>query len=965
MNAGQNGVAPVAPLAASSALPLSRTHEEIENQAARRDLASTERKVRIGFAVALICLAAIGLVSYLSVVRLTEDAAWVEHTHEVLGSLELLLAGVADSERAERGYIITGDESYLDAYREGAAVAEAHMRRVRSLTKDNRAQQQRLDLMLPLVTARLAQLRAVMQVRQDKGFAAAQTEVLSGTGKQLHERIRLLIAQMADAETSLLAARKQRTARSSIIVKSIIIGGGFLACVIVGLALMAIRRDLAGRVRAEGALRKANDQLELRVRERTAELQKAGETRARLASIVESSDDAIVSKNLDGIITSWNPGAQRLFGYSELEMLGKPLTAVIPPDRLHEEREILQRIARGQVTEHFETVRVRKDGEAIDVSVTISPIRNDAGELIGASKIARDITERRQVDRKLRAQLAKLDLLARTTRAIGARLDVKSILQVAMRSLEDDLPVDFGCVCLYEPVRRHLAVVCVGVKSKSLALQLAMGEEALVEIDQNGLSRCVRGQLIHEPDITRSTFPFPRRLAAAGLSSFVAAPLMLESKVFGVVVVARREAGQFTSSDCEFLQQMSEHLALALHQAELYDALQRAYEDLRQTQQTVMQQERLRALGQMASGIAHDINNALAPATLYTQMLLERESSLSERAREFLGVIQQAIEGVANTVARMKEFYRQREPQLAHAAVDLNRVLGQAIDLTRARWSDMAEERGSVIQMKTALAAELPGVLGAESEIRDAVTNLILNAVDAMPQGGTLTLCTQAPEPDQVRIEITDTGVGMDEDTRARCLEPFFTTKGERGSGLGLAMVYGMLERHGGEIQIDSAPGKGTSIRLIFPRALTTASAGESVSAATVAPLQSLQILLVDDHPVLLKSLRDALEQEGHVVAVADGGQRGIDAFNAAHRRGEPFGAVITDLGMPHIDGRRVAAAVKSAAPDVPVILLTGWGHRLIAENDLPAGVDRVLSKPPKLAALRAALVELTGKRTS
>jgi PAS domain S-box-containing protein len=944
--------------------PPTRTREEIEEQAAEPDLAATERKVRIGFAAALACLAAIGIVSYVSVVRLDEAAAWVEHTHEVLGSLESLSAGVTDAETAERGYVISADESLLGTYAQGATVAAAQLGRVRALTKDNPAQQQRLDLLVPLVTERLAHLRAVMELRKDKGFAAAQSEVVGGAVKPLRDRIRLLIAQMAAAERFLLAEREQRTARGSVIVESIIIGGAFLACAIVALALTAIRRDFAGRARAERALRKSNEQLELRVRERTAELEKAAESRARLASIVESSDDAIVSKNLDGIITSWNPGAQRLFGYTESEMLGKPLTTVIPPDRLHEEREILQRIVRGEVTQHFETVRVRKDGEAIDVSVTISPLRSAAGELIGASKIARDITERRQADRKLRAQLAKLDLLGRTTRAIGARLDVKSILQVAIRSLEDDLPVDFGCICLYEPARPALTVACVGVKSKSLALQLAIGEEAQLEIDQNGLSRCVRGQLVHEPDIAGSSCAFPRRLATVGLRSFVAAPLMLESRVFGVVVVARREAGQFTSSDCEFLQQMSEHLALAMHQAELYDALQRAYEDLRQTQQSVMQQERLRALGQMASGIAHDINNALAPAALYAQMLLEHESSLSERAREFLGVIQQAIEGVANTVARMKEFYRRREPQLAHAAVDLNRVLGQAIDLTRARWSDMAQERGSVIHMQSVLAPELPAVMGAESEIRDAATNLILNAVDAMPQGGTLTLCTRALEPEQVSIEITDTGVGMDEAIRARCLEPFFTTKGERGSGLGLAMVYGMLERHSGEIQIESAPGKGTSIRLIFPRALATASAGDSGSSATSPPLQSLRILLVDDHPILLKSLGDALEQDGHVVVAADGGQRGIEIFNAAHRRGETFGAVITDLGMPHVDGGRVAAAVKSVAPDVPVILLTGWGQRLIAENDLPAGVDRVLSKPPKLTALRAALAELTGKRS-
>jgi signal transduction histidine kinase/ActR/RegA family two-component response regulator len=537
---------------------------------------------------------------------------------------------------------------------------------------------------------------------------------------------------------------------------------------------------------------------------------------------------------------------------------------------------------------------------------------------------------------------------------------LRSILQVAIRSLEDDLQIDFGCVCLYEAAQRMWNVACVGAKSQALALQLAITEQARIEIDQNGLSRCLRGELVHEPDLTHSPLPFTRRLADAGLASLVAAPLMIESRVFGLVLAARREAGQFSSSDCEFLRQLSEHLALAIHQAELYGALQRAYEDLRQTQQSVMQQERLRALGQMASGIAHDINNALAPAALYTQSLLERDASLSAEAKGNLVVIQRAIDDVANTVARMKEFYRRREPQLAHTSVDLNRVLEQVVEFTRARWSTMPQERGIVIRTQVIPATDLPAIVGAASEIRDALTNLILNAVDAMPQGGTLTLRTQS-ESDQVQVEVTDTGIGMDEATRTRCLEPFFTTKGERGTGLGLAMVYGMLERHGGEVQIESEPGKGTSIRLIFPRLPASAvRAGDSDVFTAVEPAQPLRILLVDDDPILLKSLRDILQQDGHVVVVADGGQRGIEAFRAAQERGERFAVVITDLGMPHVDGRSVAVAVKSAAPDVAVILLTGWGHRLLAENDLPPCVDRVLSKPPKLTALRLALAELT-----
>jgi CheY-like chemotaxis protein len=249
-----------------------------------------------------------------------------------------------------------------------------------------------------------------------------------------------------------------------------------------------------------------------------------------------------------------------------------------------------------------------------------------------------------------------------------------------------------------------------------------------------------------------------------------------------------------------------------------------------------------------------------------------------------------------------------------------------------------------------------------EGEIREALTNLVFNAVDAMPEGGQLTLRTRldvsGTEP-RVCIEVGDSGVGMDEDTRRRCLEPFFTTKGERGTGLGLAMVYGMVERHGAQIEILTAPGQGSIMQLSFP---LPESASRVAPAQPAAPLRhSVRILAVDDDPLVLKSMRDILARDGHVVTAADGGQAGIDSFRAAQARGEPYALVVTDLGMPYVDGRKVAQAIKEMSPSTPVILLTGWGQRIVAEGDLPVHVDRVLGKPPKLSELREALVACCG----
>jgi signal transduction histidine kinase/ActR/RegA family two-component response regulator len=610
-------------------------------------------------------------------------------------------------------------------------------------------------------------------------------------------------------------------------------------------------------------------------------------------------------------------------------------------------------------------MRAERDLSALNVALE-TRVRERTQELEDSNVALRsEMITRELAEHSALNQLGRLHLLHQITHAIGERQDLASIFKVVVGSLEDNLPVDLACICNFDPVERRLTVACVGARSLASARVMELTVGAQIPIDNNGLSRCVSGEFVYERDLSTSTFPFTRRLARGALLAAVFAPLLVEQRsgVLGVLLVARIAADSFSSGDCEFLNQLSENVALAANQVQLLSALQRAYDNLRDTQHAVMQQESLRALGQMASGIAHDINNAISPATLYVDSILERDDSLNARTRQQLETVQRAIGDVAQTVARMGEFYRQREPQLEMRPINVNVILDQVTDLTRARWSNMAQERGVTIELRIEAAAEVPTIFGIESEIREALINLVFNAADAMPKGGTITLRSRLPAANErstsrpVFVEVCDDGTGMDETTRTRCLEPFFTTKGERGTGLGLAMVYGIAQRHGAELQIDSEPGKGTTMRLVFPAA---APAADSAShRAMTGSNRALRILIVDDDPLLLQSLRDALEYEGHEVFCSSGGQAGIDAFQASVQRQNPFPVVITDLGMPHIDGRRVAAAVKKAAPKTLVLMLTGWGQRLADSEDVPAHVDFVLNKPPNMWALREALTRV------
>jgi signal transduction histidine kinase/ActR/RegA family two-component response regulator len=410
-------------------------------------------------------------------------------------------------------------------------------------------------------------------------------------------------------------------------------------------------------------------------------------------------------------------------------------------------------------------------------------------------------------------------------------------------------------------------------------------------------------------------------------------------------------------------------------QARLKENLQTAYDELRQTQRSVVEQERLRALGQMASGIAHDVNNAVSPILTFSELLLQKDDGLTEHTRKYLGHIRTAAEDIAQIVARMAQFYRRRgEPELARM-VNPNHVVEEVIELTRPRWQDIPQGQGVVIQMKKDFGPSVPELYCDETELREALTNLVLNSVEALPEGGEITISSRGicsrtgagsdGTPTHLVLEVRDNGIGMDEKTRRRCLEPFFSTKRDcGGSGLGLAMVYGMMERQDGTIQIESAPDKGTKVTLIFP---LRRPAKAKVPPPTAPPptLSACRVLCIDDEPLLRELLKEALEYAHYTVDVADGGQVGVETFQAARRRGEPFDVVITDLGMPHLDGRQVAERVKAESPKTPVIMLTGWREMLSEQEEASSKVDAVLGKPPRLSELTETLARVTAVKNS
>ena len=445
-------------------------------------------------------------------------------------------------------------------------------------------------------------------------------------------------------------------------------------------------------------------------------------------------------------------------------------------------------------------------------------------------------------------------------------------------------------------------------------------------------------------DITPET---RRRALAAGATDFLTKPF----DQFEVLL----RAENLLATRFVHLKVQEQNATLENHVRERTIDLEKALGELRKTQRQIVQQERLAALGTMAGGIAHDFNNALSVIMGFSDILLGKAGSglTRDEAEKGLVTILTAAEDAAKIVGRLREFYRKdNATESVRVPINFNELIQQAVTLTQPRWETQSRAAGSPINVVTELD-DVGFVSGDPASLREMLTNLIFNAVDAMPEGGTITVRSAGTE-EAVRIEVADTGVGMSDEIRERCLEPFFTTKGKKGTGLGLAMVFGIVQRHHGTLDIESAVGKGTTFIFRFP---TTAAPPQETSRAGQALSRPLRILVVDDQPVLCQLMCEFLESDMHSVETATNAQQALEKF-----RSGKFDLVITDHIMAEMNGEQLAAEVKKIAPRIPVVLVTGFAQGSHAAEEQQSAIDFVLGKPMSQASLRKALATVMSR---
>jgi two-component system cell cycle sensor histidine kinase/response regulator CckA len=607
----------------------------------------------------------------------------------------------------------------------------------------------------------------------------------------------------------------------------------------------------------------------------------------KLAAIIEGSEDAITSEDRSGKIVGWNPGAERLYGYWAEDVIGHSNSPHIPPDRFEEMRVLRSRVWQGERIPAFETVRRKKDGSRIDVLISISPIRDRGGNVVAISKIAHDITTLKSAEKELL-------LRDRAIRAVASGILITAPDQ-------PDNPIIYASPG-FERQTGYSPEEVVGKNCRFLQGKdtdpnvVAQIREAVREGKQ-----CDVEFLNYRKDGT----PFWNNLSISPVHS---------------------QTGRLTH----------------------FIGVQADVSERRRLEMQFQQAQKMEAVGRLAGGVAHDFNNLLMIINGYAELVIQSFTQ-DDPMRELLTEVIKAAERAGTLTRQLLLFSRQSvlEPRvfdINSVVMDtekmLNRLIGEDITLT------------------TALEPSLVPVKADPNQLQQALTNLAVNARDAMPQGGNLTIETHNVEITEEHclgepglqpgrysmIAVTDNGTGIDKETKARIFEPFFTTKeAGKGTGLGLAMVYGFVKSSGGHVSVYSEPGHGTTFKVYFPQVQERVSSGESLPGVTKISRGNETILVVEDEDCVRALIRHVLQHSGYNVLEASNGR---DAVRLAQDHQGTIHLLVTDVIMPHMGGRQVAERLVEMRPSIKVLYCSGYTDDAVVRHGILEAGTSFVQKP-------------------
>ena len=683
-----------------------------------------------------------------------------------------------------------------------------------------------------------------------------------------------------------------------------------------------------------------------------------------LAGIVESSDDAIVSKDVHGIVRSWNRAAERMFGFTADEMIGQSIRTIIPADRQHEEDRVLSAIVSGERVEHFETVRRTKSGSFIPVSLTVSPIRDATGLIVGASKIARDISDRKLAEMRVERAIRREAFLAQVTLTLTRSLDIEETLK-SLAALAVPTIADY-CVIDLLSEERHLVRV-TGIHGQTekalLAHELVVGSDSDSPLSPVHAARTGKPsftpRVTDEMTVTAAEGDSERlaQIRSLGLASHMCVPMIAHGRTLGVLTLANAESSpQYAEDDLSLAEDVASRAAQAIENAQSYEQAQTAN----------------RLKDEFLATLSHELRTPLNAVLGYVRML--RSGAIrAERVEQALEVVERNASSLAQIVEDVLDVSRiiSGKARLDVRPTDIAAVVKDAV----ATVTPAADAKG--LKVTIAIDPHVGPVSGDSTRLRQVAWNLLSNAVKFTPRGGRVLISLNA-EDSHIELVVSDTGIGFSPEFLPYIFERFRqaesgTTRRHGGLGLGLAISRHIVEMHGGTIHAASdGEGKGATFRVRLPLTISDSPAGaeaerkkaltQSRSEENAPDLSGVRVMAVDSDEDALRLVREILESAGAEVVTVGSGAAALDhlAVDRPH-------VILSELGMPEMDGweliKRIRELPDPSVRRIPAAALTAYARSTDRTRALRSGFEIHLAKPVELAELIAAVASLARRQ--
>jgi PAS domain S-box-containing protein len=703
------------------------------------------------------------------------------------------------------------------------------------------------------------------------------------------------------------------------------------------------------------------------------ERKRAEEKLLQAAAIVENSDDAIISKDLNGIILSWNPGAERIYGYSAAEVVGKSITMLIPPDRPDEEPHILEQIRRGMRVDHYETVRVRKDGTIIDVSLTVSPVKDAQGRIIGASKIARDITARKRADEQLSEQAEIIETVNRLGQTLAGELDIHNLVQAVTDAATEISNAHFGSFfynVLDEAGGSYMLYTLSGVPREAFAHFPMPRATDLFGPTFRGEDAILIADVKKDPRYGKNSPYYGMPEGHLPVTSYLAVPIVSRSgEVYGGLFFGHPEAGVFTERSARIIEGLAAQAAVAMDNARLFDAAKRARAE---AETAAAEKERLYRQAQESSRlkdeflatISHELRTPLTAILGWAHMLRAGQIN-GESTAKALETIERNARAQGQLIDDLLDVSRiiTGKLRIDVRPVDPNSFIESAIEAVQPA----AEAKGVRVQKIMDTGAVSVG--GDPVRLQQVVWNLLSNAIKFTPRGGRVQVRLERVNS-HVEIVVSDTGAGIAPEFLPHVFDRFRqadqrTTRQHGGMGLGLSIVRHLVELHGGSVRAESPGlGEGSTFTVLLPVApvyqAEVASERVHPAARDTLPsyecaerLDGVRVLVVDDEPDTRELLKAGLGQYGADVSAVASASEALEAMAVATPD-----LLISDIGMPGVDGYELIRQVRGLSAEkggkVQAIALTAYARTEDRLQALRAGYQMHVTKPVELAELVA-----------